>query len=54
VPEQWAHYAQWNEYLANQWREMGYNITEMKEPPEDAEEWEDKEKSEEDILTWDV
>jgi ferredoxin len=54
VPEKWAHYAEWNEYLANQWREMGFNITEKKDPPEDAEEWEDKEKSEQDILTWDV
>jgi len=26
----------------------------MKDHPEDAEEWEDKEKSEEDILTWEV
>jgi len=54
VPEKWEHYAQWNEYLSNQWRELGYNITETKEPSEDAEEWEDREKSEEDILTWDV
>jgi len=54
LPEKWEHYTQWNEYLSNQWRDLGYNITEIKEPPEDAEEWEDKEKSEEDILTWDV
>jgi ferredoxin len=54
LPEEWAHYAQWNEYLANQWREMGYNITEKTPPPDDAEEWETREKSEDDILTWDA
>ena len=54
VPEKWAHYYDWNDYLSRQWKEMGYNIVEMKEHPEDAEEWETREKSEEDILTWDV
>jgi hypothetical protein len=33
---------------------MGYNITEIGEIPEDAEDWEGAEKSEGDILTWDV
>ena len=54
LPEEYEHYIQWNEYLANQWRELGYNITEKTPPLEDAEEWEDADKSEEDILTWDV
>lgn len=54
VPEEYAHYYQWNDYLSRQWKEMGYNITEEKEDPEDAEEWEDREKSEEDIITWNV
>lgn len=54
VPEKWAHYTQWNEYLSNQWRELDYNITEKKDPLPDADEWEEREKSEEDILTWDV
>lgn len=54
VPEQWRHYIEWNEYLANQWREMSYNLTEKKDPLPDAEAWEDREKSEDDILTWDV
>ncbi len=33
---------------------MGYNITEKTGPLDDAEEWEDADKSEQDILTWDV
>jgi ferredoxin len=33
---------------------MGYNITEEKDAPDDADEWQDKEKSEQDILTWDT
>lgn len=54
VPDECAHYEQWDESLANQWRDLGYNITEKSGPLDHAEEWEDKEKSEEDILTWDV
>jgi ferredoxin len=54
VPEEYEHYYQWNDYLSRQWKELGYNITEKKDPPEDAEEWEDADKSEQDILTWDV
>jgi len=54
LPEEWEHYTQWNEYLANQWRDLGYNITEKTPPLDDAEEWEEKDKSEQDILTWDV
>ena len=52
VPAGQEHYIQWNEYLANEWREMGYNITEKKDPLPDAEQWDGREKSEEDILTW--
>ncbi len=54
LPEEWAHYQEWNEHLANQWRDLGYNITEKAEEFPNAEEWESKEKSEEDILTWDA
>jgi ferredoxin len=54
VPERWAHHERWNEYLANQWRDLGYNITEKTGPLENASKWEDKDESEEDILTWDV
>ena len=54
LPEEWAHYLEWNEHLANQWRDLGYNITEKVEEFPNAEEWESKEKSEEDILTWDA
>ncbi len=52
VPAGQEHYIQWNEYLANEWRAQGYNITEKKDPLPDAEEWDGREKSEEDILTW--
>ena len=54
LPKEWEHYTEWNEYLANQWRELGYNVTKTSDPLENAEEWEDADKSEEDILTWDV
>ena len=46
--------AEWNAYLANQWQAMGYNITEKKDALPDAEEWKAREKSEEDILTWET
>ena len=56
LPEEWAHYAQWNEYLAGQWQALGYNITEEKPALPDADAWatapESETKNEEDILTW--
>ncbi len=56
LPEEWAHYAQWNEYLAGQWQALGYNITEEKPALPDAETWatapQSETKNEEDILTW--
>ena len=45
---------EWNTYLANQWQTLGYNITEKKDPLPDAEEWANKEKTEQDILTWEA
>lgn len=54
LPDEWAHYAEWNAYLAEQWADMGYNITEKKDPPADAHEWAEREKSEADILTWEA
>ena len=58
LPEEWAHYAEWNAYLAEQWSRMGTNITEKKDPLPEAERWsappESEQKSEEDILTWDA
>jgi ferredoxin len=54
LPEKWQHYTQWNEYLSNQWRKLGYNITQKKEPSPLEEGCEEQERSEEDILTWDV
>jgi len=54
LPEECEHYIQWNEHLANQWLEMGYNITETKEPAPLEGDCEEQEKSEDDILTWDV
>ncbi len=50
LPEQWAHYAEWNTYLAEQWADK--NIVESKEPMPEAEEWATKEKTEENILMW--
>ena len=47
LPEEWAHYAEWNTYL-------GYVITEKKDALPDAEEWKTREKSEEDILDWET
>ena len=56
LPAKWEHYTQWNEYLANQWQQLGYNITEKKDPLPDAEEAasppQSETKNEEDILTW--
>ena len=56
LPAKWEHYTQWNEYLATQWQQLGYNITEKKEPLPTAEEAstppESETKNEEDILTW--
>ena len=52
LPEEWEHYTQWNQYLAEKWQELGYNIVEKKDAMPDAEEWKDREKSEEDILDW--
>ena len=37
LPEQWVHYAQLNESLSAQWQD--HVITEMKDAPEDADEW---------------
>lgn len=54
LPEQWAHYAEWNAYLAEEWRARGRNITKKKDPMDDCEAWKDREKSEQDILTWDT
>ncbi len=54
VPAEWRHYIEWNAYLSNQWREMGYNLTEKNDPLPDAEAWETRDKSEDDILTWEV
>lgn len=54
VPEEWAHYIEWNRYLAEQWKAMGYNITEKKGPLPDAETWRTRPKSEKDILTWEA
>lgn len=53
LPEEWSHYLQWNAYLAEQWKTLGYNITQKKDPLSDADECATREKSVEDILTWD-
>ncbi len=41
-----------NEYLSEQWQD--HVITEMKDGLPDAEEWKTREKSEQDVLRWDV
>ncbi len=56
LPAEWAHYAEWNAYLANQWQALGYNLTEKKAPLPDADAWatppQSETKNESDILTW--
>ena len=52
LPEKWQHYAEWNAFLSNQWQETAHNITEKQDPLPDADEWRTRDKSEEDILTW--
>jgi ferredoxin len=52
LPAEWAHYTEWNAYLSEQWRAMGYNITEKKAPLATSEDCKDIPKNEEDILTW--
>jgi ferredoxin len=54
LPEHWHHYTEWNAYLSEQWREQGRVITEKKDPLPEADEWLNREKSEQDILTWDT
>lgn len=54
LPHRWAYFEEWNAYLAEEWRAMGYNITKKKEPLPDCDEWKEREKSAEDILTWDT
>ena len=56
LPEEWEHYTQWNQYLAEKWQELGYVITEKKPSLPDAvtspEEAKSRGLSEEDILDW--
>lgn len=52
VPEEYDHYVEINERLADRWREQGRNITEKAGPLDRASEWEEKEKSEKDIRMW--
>jgi len=50
LPEEWAHYAEWNAYLAKEWAD--YNCTEKQDSMPEADEWESREKSEADILKY--
>ena len=54
LPEAQAHYAEWNDYLARQWKEMGYNIIEKQEGAPLSADCDRQEKSEQDILTWEA
>lgn len=51
LPAEYEHYAEWNAYLADKW--VDYNIAEKKDAMSEAEEWKDREKSEQDIQGWD-
>ena len=54
LPPEWEHYAEWNAYLSRQWSDLGYNITEKKEPLGEEPACKNEPKTEEDILTWDA
>jgi ferredoxin len=54
LPEEFAHYAEWNAHLAEQWGALGKNITEKKDPLPDAASWAKKPRTVEDILTWEA
>ena len=54
LPEAWAHYAEWNDYLSRQWKALGYNIVQKREDLPLQADCAEQDKSEEDILTWDV
>ena len=30
LPEKWAHYAEWNAYLAPRWQALGHNLVDIK------------------------
>jgi ferredoxin len=54
LPEKWAHYREWNDYLSKQWQQLGYNITEKKDPASGCRGVEGSREVEQDILTWDA
>ena len=33
LPEKWAHYAEWNAYLAPRWQALGHNLVETRRSP---------------------
>jgi ferredoxin len=54
LPEKWAHYAEWNAYLAPRWQALGHNLIEKRpgSPPASDLSCADRPRSEADILTW--
>lgn len=52
VPDEYDHYVDLNERLARRWRKEGHSIAEKTGPLENASEWEDADKSEDDIRAW--
>ncbi|MCH8496667.1 MAG: ferredoxin family protein [Balneolales bacterium] len=48
VPEKWEHYIEWNERLSEKWEDNVINET--KDALPDADEWAEKEKTENDII----
>lgn len=52
VPDEYEDYVEINERLASRWREEGHRITQKTGPLASASEWEDRDKSVDDIRTW--
>ena len=54
LPEKWAHYAEWNAYLAPRWQALGHNLIEKRpeSPPATDLSCAERPRSETDILTW--
>jgi ferredoxin len=50
----WAHYAEWNAYLAPRWQALDHNLVEKRptSPPATDLSCADPARSEADILTW--
>lgn len=54
LPEKWAHYAEWNAYLAPRWQALGHNLVEKRpdSPLATDRSCAELARTEDDILTW--